>query len=196
LSTIAGVGEGLHAALLLARGRADGMLVLSARDEPSTATAVRSFWAAALCLPAFICLQLIDLAVEPRLPPHAAHGLALQLLGYVIDWAGFALLTHWLAGLMGRGGTWPRFIAAWNWCNVVQYMLLVAAALPPLLGMPEIVGQTAWLAATGWALWIEWYATRVALEVNGLQAVGIVLLDQGLAFVLLAVIQAVTGGLG
>jgi hypothetical protein len=185
----------LHAALLLARGRADGLRVLASRDEPTTATALRSFWAVALCLPAFVCLQLIDLAVEPRLPPHAAHGLALQLFGYVIDWAGFALLTHWLAGVMGRAAAWPRFIAAWNWCNVVQYLLLVGAALPPLLGLPEIVGQTAWLAATGWALWIEWYATRLALEVSGAQATGIVLLDQALAFVLLAVIQSVNGGL-
>jgi len=194
LSTIAGMGEGLHAALLLARGRADGLLVLGARDEPVVATAVRSFWAVALCLPAFVCLQLIDLFTEPRPPPHAAHGLALQLLGYVIDWAGFALLTRWLAGIMGRAGAWPRFIAAWNWCNVVQYLLLVAAALPPLLGLPEIAGETAWLVATGWALWIEWYATRLALEVNGLQATGIVLLDQAVAFILLAVIDAMSGG--
>jgi hypothetical protein len=195
VNTISGVGEGLHAALLLARGRADGLQVLSARDEPTGVTAIRSFWAAALCLPAFVCLQLIDLAVEPRVPPHAAHGLALQLFGYVIDWAGFALLTHWLAGRMGRAAAWPRFIAAWNWCNVVQYLLLVAAALPPLLGLPEIVGETAWLTATGWALWIKWYATRLALEVNGVQATGIVLLDQVVAFVLLATIQTVTGGL-
>ena len=82
----------------------------------------------------------MDLAQEPHLPPHAAHGLTLQLLGYVIDWAGFALLTRWLAGTVGRGHVWPRFIAVWNWCNVIQYLLLVAAALPPLLGLPDIVG--------------------------------------------------------
>jgi hypothetical protein len=191
MNTMAGVGTGLQAALLLARGRSDGIRLLAAGDEPALATAARSFWAAAVCLPAFVCLQLIE---EPGLPPHAAHGFALQLLGYVIDWAGFALLTRWLAGTLGRAGAWPRFIAAWNWCNVIQYLLLVAASLPRLLGLPTVVGETASLVATGWALWLEWYATRLALEVTPLQAAGLVVLDEALGFALLAVIQGLGGG--
>ena len=195
MSTLAGVANGLQAALLLARGKPDGIgLLATAEGEPAMANAARSFWAAALCLPAFVCLQLIDLAQEPRLPPHAAHGLALQLLGYAIDWAGFALLTRWLTRTLGRGARWPVFIAAWNWCNVVQYLLLVVASLPPLLGMPDIVGETAWLVATGWALWLEWYATRLALDISRLQAIGLVLLDEALGFGLLAVIQTLPGG--
>lgn len=195
MSTLAGVANGLQAALLLARGKPDGIgLLATAEGEPAMANAARSFWAAALCLPAFVCLQLIDLAQEPRLPPHAAHGLALQLLGYAIDWAGFALLTRWLTRTLGRGARWPVFIAAWNWCNVVQYLLLVVASLPPLLGMPDIVGETAWLVATGWALWLEWYATRLALDISRMQAIGLVLLDEALGFGLLAVIQTIPGG--
>jgi hypothetical protein len=191
--TLVRMGWGLQGALLLARGRAEGILLLTAREEPALAAAAHSFWAAALCLPAFICLQLIDLAEAPRLPPHAAHGLALQLLGYVIDWAGFALLSRVVAGAMGRLDAWPRFIAAWNWCNVVQYLLLVAASLPPLLELPPILGETGWLVATGWALWLEWYATRLALGVGGLQAAGLVVLDEALGFGLLALIQALPG---
>ena len=194
MSTIAGVATGLQAAMLLARGKPDGIGLLATEDEPALAIAKRSFWAAALCLPAFVCLQVIDLAQEPRLPPHAAHGFALQLLGYAIDWAGFALLTRWLAGTIGRGVRWPTYIAVWNWCNVVQYLLLVVASLPPLLGLPAIVGETAWLVATGWALWLEWYATRLALGVNGVQAVGLVLLDEALGFAVLAIIQSLPGG--
>ena len=195
MSTLAGVANGLQAALLLARGKPDGIgLLATAEGEPAMANAARSFWAAALCLPAFVCLQLIDLAQEPRLPPHAAHGLALQLLGYAIDWAGFALLTRWLTRTLWRGARWPVFIAAWNWCNVVQYLLLVVASLPPLLGMPDIVGETAWLVATGWALWLEWYATRLALDISRMQAIGLVLLDEALGFGLLAVIQTIPGG--
>lgn len=191
---LAQMGNGLQGALLLARGRAEGLQLVASDEQPAMQAAARSFWAAALCLPAFVCLQLIDLAQDPRLPPHFAHGLALQLLGYAVDWAGFALLSRWVVRTMGRLGAWPRFIAAWNWCNVVQYMLLVAASLPPLLGMPVEIGETAWLVATGWALWIEWYATRVALGVGGLQAAGLVLLDEATGFVLLALIQALPGG--
>jgi hypothetical protein len=187
------MGNGLQGALLLARGRAEGMELVAAPAEPAMAAAARSFWAAALCLPAFICLQLIDLAQEPRVPPHAAHGLALQLFGYVIDWAGFALISRFVARAIGRLDAWPRFIAAWNWCNVVQYLLLVAASLPPLLGLPSLLGQTAWLVATGWALWIEWYATRLALGVGRVQAAGLVVLDEAFGFVLIAVIQSLPG---
>ena len=195
MSTLAGVANGLQAALLLARGKPDGIgLLATAEGEPAMANAARSFWAAALCLPAFVCLQLISLAQAPGLPPHFAHGLALQLLGYAIDWAGFALLTRWLTRTLCRGARWPVFIAAWNWCNVVQYLLLVVASLPPLLGMPDIVGETAWLVATGWALWLEWYATRLALDISRMQAIGLVLLDEALGFGLLAVIQTLPGG--
>ena len=188
------LGNGLAGALLLARGRAEGLHLVAAEEQPVMLAAARSFWAAALCLPAFVCLQLIDLYQDAHLPPHVGHGLALQLLGYAIDWAGYALLSRRVARAMGRLGAWPRFIAAWNWCNVVQYLLLVAASLPPLLGLPAIIGETAWLVATGWALWIEWYATRVALGVGVLPAAGLVLLDEALGFVLLAMIQAIPGG--
>jgi hypothetical protein len=191
---IALVGDSLQGALLLARGRSEGLQRLTERDEPAMAVAARSFWAAALCLPAFVCLQLIDLALDGHVPPHAAHGFALQLLGYAIDWAGFALLSRTIAASMGRLAAWPRFIVAWNWCNVVQYFLLVLASLPPLLGAPDLVSETAWLAATGWALWIEWYATRLALGVTTWQAVGLVLLDEALGFALIAVIGSLTGG--
>jgi hypothetical protein len=191
---LARVGSGVQGALLLARGRAEGMLLLAPRGEPARAAAARSFWAAALCLPAFICLRLVDLALSPHLPPYAAHGLALHLLGYVVDWVGFALLSRTLAHAMGRQEQWPRYIAAWNWCNVVQYLLTVAATLPALLGLPGLIEQTAWLVALGWGLWIEWYATRVALDVTGAQAAGLVLLDVGLGFGLMAVIALFPGG--
>jgi len=115
--------------------------------------------------------------------------MALQLLGYAVDWAGFALLSREVARAMGRLNVWPRYIAAWNWCQVAQYLLLVAASLPPLLHLPDIVGETTWLVASGWALWIEWYATKLALGIGGLPAAGMVLLG----FALLALIQALPG---
>jgi len=190
---LAQLGNGLQGAMLLARGRAEGMTLVAAREVPAQQTAARSFWAAAICLPAFICLQLIDLAGDPRLPPHFAHGMALQLLGYAVDWAGFALLSREVARAMGRLNVWPRYIAAWNWCQVAQYLLLVAASLPPLLHLPDIVGETTWLVASGWALWIEWYATKLALGIGGLPAAGMVLLDEAFGFALLALIQALPG---
>ena len=129
----------LHGAFLLARGRPDGLLLIAAPPEAEMAVASRSFWAMAVCLPAFLCLHFLDWAGD-GLPPEPVAGLALDLLGYVIGWVGFALLSHRLAGTLGRATLWPRFIAAWNWCNVVQYTLLLSAGLVSLLGFARVAG--------------------------------------------------------
>lgn len=171
---IRSMGMGLHAALLLARGRGDALALLTAGDE--RVMAARSFWAAALCLPAFVCLHLLDWT-ENGMSPEPAHGFALDLMGYVVGWLGFALLSRQLAMRLGRERLWPRFLTAWNWCNVVQYLMLVVAALPSLLGAPDIVTEAIWLIAMGWALWLEWFAAKLTLEIGGLSAAGIVTVD-------------------
>ncbi len=187
---IRGFADGLHAALLLARGRADGLALLNPPDDAppdaATVTAARSFWAAALCLPAFVCLHLLDWSqTATPLPP--ARGFALDLLGYVTGWVGFALISRVVAVQMGREALWPRFIAVWNWCNVIQYLMLVLAGLPVLLGLPDWMSQTAWLIAMGWALWLEWFATSLALGVAALPAASLVALDVLIGLVLVVV---------
>jgi hypothetical protein len=190
MSALSGVGNGLHAGLLLARGRSEGIALLAVPPEGEAAAAARSFWAIVLSLPAFVALHLLDWA-QTGLPPHAAHRFALDLLGYAIGWIGFALLSHRLALMLGRGARWPRFIAAWNWCNVIQYlMLVVGTALPQLLGLPDIVQQTAWLVAMGWALWLEWYATWLALDLTRAQAAALVAADFALGVFLLGLTGA------
>lgn len=170
------VATGLQAALLLARGRADGLSVLGSPPD-AAAVARRSFWALVFCLPAFLCLHLLDQRAAGGAVGGTARGFAAELLGFVIGWLGFALTSYEVAGLLGRREMWPQFITLWNWCNVVQYLMLVAAALPGLLGLPDILGQTAWLVALGWALWLEWFMTGLALSVPGPMAAMLVILD-------------------
>ncbi len=177
------LGNALHGAFLLARGRPEGLLLIAALPEAEMATAGRSFWAIAVCLPAFLCLHLLDWS-DNGVPAEPAQALTLDLLSYVIGWVGFALLSHRVAGQMGRGALWPRFIAVWNWCNVVQYMMLVTAALAALLDVPDLLAQTLWLVAFGWAMWLEWYATRLALAVPGGPAAVLVALDFALGIFL------------
>jgi hypothetical protein len=166
------VGNGLQAAFLLARGHPDAL----AHVETGLDGAARSFVAALICLPGFLCLRLFSW-LDGGLPPRVGHALGVDLLSYVIGWAGFALISRGLARQLGALDRWPRYIAAWNWCSVAQYSLLVAAGLPGLLGAPEFLQQTFGLVALGWALWLEWYATRLALEIDVLPAIGIVVLD-------------------
>lgn len=182
------IGRGLHGAWLLARGEAAGALLL----PDDAAGARRSFWAMAISLPGFLCLRLIDWTSQR--PDHPGHALALDLLSYAVGWMGFAVASHHLARMLGRAPLWPRFIAAWNWCNVVQYLLLVAAALPGLAGAPAMVDQVAGLVALGWALWLEWFAAKLTLRLSGLAAAGLVVMDVAIGVMLAGVVGALGGG--
>ncbi len=133
LTTLA---NGLHGACLLALGRAEGLRYV----EWDLRGAARSFWAAALCLPGLLCLRLMDWAASGA-PTHPGEWLLRDLLAYTIGWAGYAVLSQFVAGKIGRERHWPRFIAAWNWCNVAQYGLLMLGTLPGALGAPWIVGS-------------------------------------------------------
>ncbi len=180
------VATGFQAAWLLARGRADGLTVLGSPPD-TVAVARRSFWALLFCLPAFLCLHLLDQRAAGGTAGGSARGLAADLLGFVIGWLGFALASYQVAGALGRRAMWPRFITLWNWCNVVQYLMLVAAALPGLLGLPDVVGQTAWLVALGWALWLEWFMTGLALAIPAPMAATLVILDVAIGLIVAGV---------
>lgn len=195
MNRTAAIGNGLQAALMLACGRREGLGLLAVEPAHEMAAARRSFWAGLLCLPAFVALHLLDWA-QTGMPRHAATNFGWDLASYVAGWAGFALLSHTIAARFGRADRWPRFIAIWNWCNVIQYLMLVIAALPSLLGMPDAVAQTAWLVAMGWALWLEWTATRLALDIAPLAAAGMVALDVALGLMLVAMTAGYTMGAG
>ncbi|MFC7475988.1 hypothetical protein ACFQS7_16570 [Dankookia sp. GCM10030260] len=100
-----------------------------------------------------------------------------ELIGYAAAWAGFALASLPLAEMQGRKAEWPRFIAAWNWANVVQYLVLIALTVPAALGLPDSVAQGLGLAALGYALWLEWFVAKSALRLAGGAAVMFVVLD-------------------
>jgi hypothetical protein len=183
------VSSGLHAAWLLARGRAEGVQYV----EADMGGAARSFWAAAICLPAFVCLRLLAWT-SGGMPPRAAHVFALDLLSYGIGWCGFAVLSHRLVGAMGLSERWPRCIALWNWCNVVQYLLLVVFSIPGLLGAPAPLDQAAQLVGLGWALWLEWFVFRLTLGIGFAAAAGLVVLDVAIGVLLAAVGVTLAGG--
>lgn len=173
----------LHAALLLARGDPSGLEPLNPPAVPgasnSMLSAPGSFWAMAVALPPFLLLHLLQSDVADR--PDLAH----DLLGYVIGWLGFVLLSHAIAGWSGRRALWPRYIAAWNWCSVVQYgVVLVAEMIVGSDLLPDFVAQTLWLVAIGWALWLEWFLARTALDFGRWQAIGLVALSYLIASVL------------
>ena len=63
-------------------------------------------------------------------------------------------------------------------------VLVVAGGIPGAMGAPAIVDEAAELITIGWALWLEWFATRLAFGVTPLAAVALVLLDQSIGILL------------
>jgi len=189
MSLVSAVNSGLHGAFLLARGQRQGAALV----ESDMGGAARSFWALPVSLPTVVCLRLMDWA-GPGLPKDAAHVLSRDMLVFAAGWLLFAVVTWRLAGRVGRASRWPHFIAAWNWCNVIENLLLVFGGIPALLGAPHIVGQLAEVVTTGWALWLEWYAARLTLGIGPLSAAMLVIMDLTIGLVLSGLGQVLGGG--
>jgi hypothetical protein len=173
------VPSGWRAALALAAGEIER----ARRLPPEPHLARRSLIALPLAYPLFLLQRLADAATGAAAPLTLANGLR-DAGVFVIGWAGFALLSRRLAQALGREALWPRYLVLWNWCNFIQYVLLLAGTLPALLGLPPMVGETAALVSFFWAIWVEWLATRVGLALSPLPAALITLLDLLFGFIL------------
>jgi hypothetical protein len=173
---------GLRAALLLARGREEGVRLLDVGPADAMRLATCSFIAAPICLPTYTGKSVLD-CLQAGVSGPALRGVAAGLLALIVGWAGFALASHRLAAVLHRSSLWPRFIALWNWCNVLQNLVMLAALVPVALGLPAWVDETVWLVALGWALWLEWFATRASLAISGWPAAGLVALDLAIGLV-------------
>lgn len=181
--------NGLAAAWLLARGRAEGLVLI----PPGMETARHSFTAALVCLPLFVVLRLIAWWMQAPPPAGVPVALAGELVGYAMGWVAFALASRLLAEQAKRTEQWPQFIAAWNWTNIVQYLLLVVLLVPPALGLPAWVGNALGLAAVGYAMWLEWFVARTALGVPSMMAVMFVVLDLALGLFIGGVTGRIAG---
>jgi len=169
---------------MLARGRAAGL----AAFENTLPVAAYSFRAAAICLPVFMFFK-----DQTSTPDDVVLTLFVDLLLFAASWAGFALASLYLARALGVAEAWPRFIAAWNWSAVVQYLALAVLSLPGLLlgrgGLLDLGG----LLALFFAVWMEWFVARHALRLSPLGAAGFVALDLGIAVFLGGFAARITG---
>lgn len=150
---------------MLARGRAEGAALLPA----SRSGACRSFWVAGLCLPIFLVL-------DPTLTSSVRAAMA-ELTGYAIGWPAYALASLPLCRTMGREALWPRFLVAWNWTNLFQYLIMLAITVLAAAGLPGWLQEAATMIGIGYALWLQWFAAKAVLQVHGWAAAGFVMMD-------------------
>ena len=168
---------------LLTFGRADGIRAFT-NDVSATR---RSFVTAIFSLPIFILFHMLDwlAGVGPLDPPRL---MVLDLLTFPISWAGFALISLPLVRALKVEPQWPRYITAWNWSNFAQYVLLFVTSIPAVLHVPPIATETCALVGYGWALWLEWFVTRLVLNLSPTGAALLVAVDVGFS----AVVSLVT----
>lgn len=159
---------------LLTFGREEGIRAFGDDREGTR----RSFVTALFAFPLFLVFHYLDW-LSGTAPVEPTHALLLDCLTFPISWAGFALLAVPLLRSLGVEARWTRFIAAWNWSNLAQYLLLLATSLPLVLHAPSILAQTAVLVGYGWALWLEWTVARLTLQVTPLAAAMVVAADVG-----------------
>ncbi|WP_072562865.1 hypothetical protein [Granulibacter bethesdensis] len=148
-----------------------------------------SFAALPFCLVIGGLLRLYDVrSGAVTLPPgiSTGHMLAMHVLLLALAWLGYLALSYELAGVAERQAQWPRFVIVINWVFLIQYIMTAISYVPQLLHGPSLLIQLAALCFSGWALWIEWFATRNTLALSGLAAAGLVALDTMLSVGLVA----------
>lgn len=181
MSVVGTVSAGIHGALLLARGRADGIQFV---DTDRTA-AIRSFWAIPLCLPAVVCMKLLDWLAS-GIPSNAPLALGRYLLLFLVGWLLFVWVSHHIASMLNKQSQWPRFIAVWAYCSIIENTLVAIGGLPGALGAPSIVDQAAQLVTVGWAFWLEWYGIRLSLQVGPLTAAVLLAVDFAIGVIMMS----------
>jgi hypothetical protein len=143
--------------------------------DRSTAAAIRSFAAALVVLPAYVAL------LEPPKETATSSWLTffvVEAIAYVCSWTAYALVMDELSRLLDRSARYPVFLSVYNWSSVVQMMIYLPAFVLSESGwLSPDVAKTVMFAATLAVLIYQWFLTRVALDVPGFTAAGLVLID-------------------
>ena len=158
----------LRGVLLLARGRAEGLMLFRATPEGFLAS-----------LAPLLAVPLAG-AVILLLGGWAGPAVALVLIALTAQLAP-PVLSHALARRWGREAGWLRYATAYNWCQwaVLAVMVLLLLVLGAVTGTPPsaVVGSRVFgWAAGGYGMWLHWVLARHGLGLGAGRAALLVLL--------------------
>ena len=154
----------LRGALGLARLDPAGMREFTGTEDAFW----RSFFAAILLIPIELGLIMADRAFWPE-ELGAGRLLAVETILYVIGWTAFPLAAIWLTRMVDREQEYFRYIAAYNWSQVVSTGFLVLVRMLFGTGAGGIA-----LIALAAVLFYEGFITRTALNLPVVVAAGFV----------------------
>ncbi|MBT3700607.1 MAG: hypothetical protein HOE62_22145 [Alphaproteobacteria bacterium] len=140
----------------------------------------RSFFAAVLAAPTYLLILLVQRASSEKemtwLP---------ELFSYALGWIIWPLVALGVLRLMGLGNNFIPYIIAYNWANVLHINFLLPIAIVAHGGvMPDGIAVLLSLIATLAVLIYMWWVAKVALGATTAIAIGIVVLDVLMGFML------------
>ena len=161
----------------LATGRADGFAQIG--------NTAQSFLTSLAPLQAFPLVLAALVAGEGRIGAALLRLFATVCLLLAPPVLSFAVARHW-----GREDRWPRFAAAFNWCQwavpIVASALFLLVDLLAFAGVPPAAaGLLLPYGLAAYALWLHWFLMRYCLEIGPGRAIaGTLFVNVGTALVL------------
>jgi hypothetical protein len=174
------ISRALFGAWYLARFNANGMTLFDNTVEAFW----RSFWAAAIVLPAYAVLLMLRYSgATMGVGPGTAF--FINSIAYVIDWMAFPFAMFYIAPMFNRDQWYCRFIVAYNWSVVLQMTLMLIVSLTVASGIVSAaIGYWATAIALIYILVYKGFIAHVALQATWAGAAGIVFLDFCLSLML------------
>ena len=174
------ISRSVFGAWILARFNSNGITLFDNTVEAFW----RSFWAAAIVLPAYAFLLSIRYS-GVTIGVGGGTSFIVNCLAYVIGWTAFPFAIYYVAQMFNRGQWFFRYIVAYNWAVVLQISLMLIISLLVSSGMfPATLGAIATVISLLFVLIYKGFIARVALQTTFPGAAAIVFLDFCLSLML------------
>lgn len=171
--TLGEVSRSVFGAWILARFNPDGL-----RFFDNTVEAFwRSFWAAAIVLPAYAILLVLRHSGS-EIGVGAITAFFVHAIAYVIGWVAFPFLMFYVTQMIDRGQWYCRYMVAYNWSVILQITVMLTVSLFAASGLVSpAIGGAATVITVVFILIYQGFIARTALQVSGPGAAGIVFMD-------------------
>ncbi len=174
------VSRGIFGAWILARFNANGITLF----DNSVEGFWRSFWAAAIVLPAYAILLTLRYS-GATFGVGSGTVFLVQSIANVVDWMAFPFAMFYVAQMFNRDQWYCRYIAAYNWAAVLQITLMLIISLIAAGGiLPPALGYWATAIVLVFVLAYKGFIAHVALQSTWAGAAAIVFLDFCLSLML------------
>ncbi|SMH57823.1 hypothetical protein [Azospirillum agricola] len=171
--TAAAILTALTGAYRLARFDRSGMDLIDRTPEGALA----SFYAAVVVLPGYALLLAIRLWDQVGDTP-LLQVLTVESIAYVVSWTAFPLALHRIALLMGKAERYPGAVAAYNWSSVIQMTVYLPVMVLSATGLlPAFLAEGLVFGVMMAMLTYQWFVLRTALDLSGLAAAALVMVD-------------------